>query len=297
MCILQDPDTLHVILPYFNYCGFDSRRTLFIQFIDRLQRVSGITLTVVEVGEDLPRLKVKNHIRLKQKNFVWIKENLINIGISSLPDNWRNVAWIDADISFVNSNWVKETKAELRRNDIVQMFQSAINLGPDGETIKVDKGFAYMYKTVPYVTSDKYGHWHPGYAWAMTHRAWNKMGKLIEWAILGSADRHMAMAWIGKAHDSYPGGIHPSYKALIEKYQEDCKGVKISYVSGTILHHWHGSLENRRYKQRWTILVDNKFDPLRDVGIDDFGMLCLTNSGRRLELELIKYFQGRKEDS
>ena len=60
---------------------------------------------------------------------------------------------------------------------------------------------------------------------------------------------------------------------------------------------WHGSLENRKYKERWSILTDNKFDPLVDIGLTDEGTLRLTPQGQRLEKDLKKYFLERKEDS
>ena len=162
-----------------------------------------------------------------------------------------------------------------------------------------DKSFGYMHSQsgTRYSVTDKYGFWHPGYAWACSRAAWKKMGGLIDWAILGSADRHMALAWIGKCQLSYPGNIHENYKRLIEDFQHECDGFKIGNINGTIIHEWHGSLENRKYKERWSILTDNKFDPLVDIGLTEEGTLRLTPQGQRLEKELKKYFLERKEDS
>jgi hypothetical protein len=122
------------------------------------------------------------------------------------------------------------------------------------------------------------------------------MDGLIDWAILGSGDRHMAMAWAGRVLQSAPGNIHPNYKALLEEYQNMCMGLRISWVPGTILHHWHGSLENRRYRERWDIITKNNFDPFEDL---DTSTECvrLSASGLRLEKEIYNYFLERKEDS
>lgn len=226
-----------------------------------------------------------------------MKENLINFAVERLPDTWEYMAWIDADITFANARWVKDTLNALRSNDVVQLFQSAVNFGPEGETIKLDTGFMYAYKSGrQYSKTNKYGHWHPGYAWACTHSAYQRMDRLVEWAILGSADRHMAMALIGKVQDSYPGGVQPSYKALLELFQEKCRGLRVSYINGTILHHWHGSLQNRKYVERWQVLVNNHFDPLVDVGKSNDGLIRLTPVGARFEQHLIDYFIGRDED-
>lgn len=297
MCF-EDPDALYIILPYFNYCKFKNRLKLFIDFVNRIYNIRKIQIVIVEAGNDLPSLPVYKHIRLQPHDHVWIKENLINLAIEQIPDTWKYVAWIDADITFLNNRWVQDTIKTLKQSDIVQMFQSAVNLGPTGEVIKVDKGFGYMHATgIKYTKTDKYGFWHPGYAWACTRRAYDRMGSLIDWAILGSADRHMALAWINHVEDSYPGNIHPSYKAMLQEYQERCRSMKISYVTGTILHHWHGSLENRKYRERWNILSSLKFNPFEDVGFNNQGLIQLTTSGQRLESELKKYFLERREDA
>jgi len=296
-----DSEPLYVILPYFNYCGFKTRYRLFCEFVIRNRNLPGVKLVVVEaLGKTpLPQLPAWKHIKVDVNSTVWIKENLINIAASKLPSDWVYLAWVDADIHFLNENWVGETKEALEFYDVVQLFQSAINLGPFGETIKVDKSFGYMYSrsSTPYTPNDKYGFWHPGYAWACTRTAWKKMGGLIDWAILGSADRHMALAWIQKGDLSRPGIINQNYKNLIQDFQKECKGFRLGNINGTIIHEWHGSLENRKYKERWQVLTENKFDPLYDIGLDEKGVLQLTNLGRRLEKDLKSYFYERREDS
>jgi hypothetical protein len=291
-------DPLYVILPYFNYCGFKKRRTLFIDFVRRISPNPCIKIVVIELGNDLPRLPVHIHNRVTPGKHIWIKENLVNVAVDMLPDTWKYMAWIDADITFLNRNWSRDTIKELKTNDVVQMFQTAVNLGPDGEAIKLDTSFLHRYLSGDtYSKTDKYGHWHPGYAWACTSKAWTQLGGLVDWAILGSGDRHLAMALIGKVHDSYHGGVHENYKLLLNAYQSRCHGLRLGCVKGSILHHWHGSLKNRKYRERWLILVTYKYDPLIDIGLNKQGVLRLTKEGSRLEHPLAEYFIGREEDS
>ena len=291
-------DVLYVVLPYFNYCGFKRRQELFIKFVHEIQNVKGIRVVVSELlgPAPLPKLPVWKHIKNRSDTPVWMKEKLINVGIKMLPDDWKYVAWIDADITFLNPDWVQDTVEALQTNDIVQMFRTAVNLGPNNEAIKIDKGFGYMHADsgTPYIKTDKYGHWHPGYAWACTRKAFRVMGRsLLDWAILGSGDRHMAMAWIGRVLDSCPGNIHMSYKVMLMEYQYKCQNFKVSYVPGTILHHWHGRFEDRKYKERWNVLVQHAFNPIEDITMS----LRLTPSGKRMEKDLKDYFEGRREDS
>ena len=299
--IRQRPDTLYVVLPYFNFCGFKRRRELFIQFVERYTKTPGLRLVVVEAMGPAPlgRLSVHEHIRLTSDSRVWLKENLINTGVKSLPNDWKYVAWIDADLEFLNSNWVQDTIKELQDADMVQMWHTAVNLGTHEEALKIDKSFAYMFvgSGTPWTPSDKYGFWHPGYAWACTRHAFTKMGGLPDWAILGSGDRHMAMSLAGLAQQSCPGTIHENYKMMLRIYERGLKNFKVSWVDGTIIHFWHGSFADRRYRERWDILIKNAFDPFDDIGYTDEGLVQLTEKGRRFEKFLDDYFIGRKEDS
>lgn len=297
----KESDVLYVILPYFNFSNFSRRRELFVEFINRISFVKEVRVVVCEaIGPSrLPQsLDVFKHHNIDTDCRVWLKENLVNIGIKALPKDWKYVAWIDADIEFLNGNWVRETILELQVFDVVQMFQTCVNLGSCHEAIKIDKGFGYMHKDskTPYTKTDRYGFWHPGYAWGCTRRAWMKMNGLLDWAILGSGDRHMALALIGRVLDSAPGNIHQNYKKLLEKFQADCKGMKLSYVKGTILHFWHGRFEDRKYRERWDILTKLAYDPLSDVGLTNTGLLQMTRRGLRFQDAIDEYFLGRKED-
>jgi hypothetical protein len=272
-----------------------------VDFVLRNKITQGIRIVVVEANgpAPLPSLPVWKHITLESKDTLWIKESLINIAVKGLPRDWKYVAWVDADIHFLNQNWVEDTKEALEFLDVVHLFHTAVNLGARGETIKVDKSFGYMYSQsgTPHSSSDKYGFWHPGYGWACTRKAWDKMKGLIDWAILGSADRHMALAWIGKGDMSRPGNIHENYKNLIRDFESECRGFRLGNINGTILHEWHGSLEDRKYRERWSILTDNNFDPLVDIGITKNGLIMFTKTGKRLEKDIQKYFIERREDS
>ena len=302
-CCRSTPDPLYVVLPYFNFCGFKRRRSLFIEFVNRIVKTQGIRIVVSEaLGPDpLPDvMPVWRHLKLQTTHPVWIKENLVNLAVTEFPEDWKYMAWVDADLTFLNVNWVQDTLSELQSSyDIVQLFQTAVNLGPTGESLKIDKGFGYMHRDsrTPYTKTDRYGFWHPGYGWACTRKAFEQMNGLIDWAIMGSGDRHMALAWIGRVKDSAPGTIHANYMTLLEDYQRACKGLKVSYVPGTILHHWHGRFEDRRYKERWEILTKNSFDPCLDISVSNSGVTCLTRRGLRLTKELQEYFTGRREDS
>lgn len=297
---------LYVILPYFNYCSFQRRKQLFVEFVERIRHEPKVRIVVSEAVKKGGRFQlpatmegVYLHLRSEVDNYMWIKENLINFAVHMLPSAWQYMAWVDADITFLNTNWVQDTIDELKRNDVIQMFHTCVNLGPDGEAIKLDNSFMYMHlcSGKPYHPLAKYGFFHPGYAWAMNRRAYFVLGGLVDFGILGSGDRHMALALIGMVHHSHPGNIHENYKNKLLDYQKRAYGMKLGYVKGTILHHWHGRLADRRYRERWDIIVKGKFDPCTDIVKGYDGLWKFTDSGKRLEAQIQDYFVGRQEDN
>lgn len=301
-----DDEYLYVVLPYFNYCGFKRRRELFEEFVKRIKDIPKVRIVISEAREasqpyDLStdHVGVYMHVRIVTQNRIWIKENLINLAVKRLPSTWKYMAWIDADITFMNDKWVDDTIVKLQTHDVVQLYQACVNMGPNGESMKLDQSFCYMYQDSgkPYHKTAKYGFWHPGYAWACNRRAYDQMQGLVDFGILGSGDRHMALALIGLVEYSYPGGIHYNYVKLLKEYEQRCKGLEISYIPGTIMHHWHGRLADRKYQERWNILTKNRYDPLVDIQRSEHGVVQLSVNGERLHNDLCAYFLGRQEDN
>lgn len=297
---------LYLVIPYFNFCKFESRKRLLLDFIHRIRHIKQLRIVLVECRlEDtdyqLPYFHdIFMHVRCTTKYQLWLKENLINIGIYHMPKTWRYVAWVDADLTFVNDRWVEDTISELNKYDVVQMFQKALFMGPNSEVQKEDRGFAYMFKESgrPYTKTYKYGFWHPGFAWACTRGAYRQMKRLIDWGILGSGDHHMALALIGKVEQSHPGGIHANYARRLAEFQKRCHGLRLGYVRGVILHHYHGRIEDRKYRERWDILTKNAYDPDSDITINNIGLVQFTLKGRdRLHASMMEYFVGRREDA
>lgn len=308
---IVEPDSytgehLYVILPYFNYCCFLKRKELFTNFVKKYKNTLGIRIVIVEgivkdQAEQLPDLSsdVFMHITIPLEDRIWIKENLINLAIKRIPVEWKYVSWIDADITFLNKNWASDTLTLLQKCDIVQLFHSAVNMGPDGESIKVEQGFVYMAKKSgeEFNRTSRYSVWHPGFGWACTRETYDKIGGLLDIAILGSGDRHMALSLIGKADASYPGNIGLSYQDKVLSFQQRCAGLVTDYVKGTILHHFHGSIANRKYVDRWKILTDNLYNVKNDVYYTDDGVISLTEKGKRMQPEMDTYFLERNEDA
>lgn len=294
---------LYVIAVISNPCRYRSRYELYRKFARHVTD-SGARLLTVEAafGDRAFEVTESNrpdHVQLRTDHEVWHKENLINIGISRLPSDWKYVAWVDADVSFARPDWAEETVAQLQHHPIVQMFSVAHDLSASFEPFQVHRGFGYSYQN-KLKGGNSYEFWHPGFAWAATREAINGLGQLMDWAVLGAADHHMALALIGEVHKSMPDGLAKSYWERARQWQEraeQCVKRNLGFVEGLLLHHWHGKKRDRRYVERWSILQRNGFDPELDLKRDWQGLFQLTDRNPRLRDELRHYFRARNEDS
>jgi hypothetical protein len=185
------------------------------------------------------------------------------------------------------------------------MWSHAIDLGPNQELMNSQMSFMYAYwnKIEVKGSSSYLMGGHPGYAWAARREALNRLGGLIDFAALGSADRHMACALVGRVQESVHGDMHPVYHKWLRVWQERAEMYvrrNVGYVPGTIRHLWHGKKKDRGYGSRWRVLVDHQFNPETDIKRDVSGLWQLVSETPRqisMRDEFRRYFYARREDS
>ncbi len=297
-------DLLHVVTAISNPIGWESRIRLYRAFEQHMLE-SGVRLTTVECAYgDQPFVLAErsgvSHVRVRAKSLVWTKENLINIGISRLPQDWRYVAWLDADVAFRRQNWASETVRALQQYDVVQPWTDCYDLGPRDEHMLAHRSFCRQWTDGEPIGPGPYRFAHPGYAWAATRVALDHLGGLLDTAALGAADHHMALALVGRANQSLPGNLQPGYIRPIMEWQSRANrhiAGNIGSIPGTIEHFWHGAKERRRYVDRWQILVRNQFDPFTDLKRNVWGVFELAGNKPRLRRDIDTYMRQRDEDS
>ncbi len=299
-------EPLHVVTMISNPVRYASRYALYREFRARLE-AAGVRLMTAEIafGDRPFAITAPGDpwaVQLRTIDELWHKENAINIAISRLPSDWKYVAWIDADVSFVRPDWAEETVHRLQHHHVVQMFDHAIDLGPEMQTVQTHSSFVGNYlRGAP--RGRRYEHWHPGYAWAATREAIDMMGGLLDWAILGAADHHMAVCMIGGLGEDYctpTSRLSPRYVRKLQVWQErSVASLKrdIGVVPGTLLHYWHGKKKDRRYGDRWQILTRNSYDPDAHLRRDWQGLWQLADDAWKLRDDIRGYFRARNEDS
>ena len=124
-----------------------------------------------------------------------------------------------------------------------------------------------------------------------------KIKVLFEYSILGAGDNNMLHCWMGDGLKSINPNVTDAYKSSIIELQEFTKNIRFGYVPGVIRHYFHGSKANRKYSERWKILVDHHFNPYEHLATDEKGVLIpSTKCPPKLLEDILTYFKERNED-
>ncbi len=310
--------TLYVVCAVSNPIRWASRIALARAAIVDWLKEPNVHVTVVECAygaraydlTDLASSRV-NHVPVRATTMAWSKENLLNIGIAHLPHSAEFVGTFDADITFRKTGWATEALHELQLYPVIQPWKTAYDLGPNDAHLSSFSSFAYSYHTgrpvVPrfdpktmHLTNSPYAYPHPGYCWAWQLSILGRIGGLFELGGCGAGDHHMALALIGKVDSSIPKGVNADYIKLLRVWENRALSQvnrKIGFASQTIEHPFHGAKGNRRYNDRWFMMLEQQFDPLTDLKKNQYGVLEWAGNKPNLERLWDNYLRDRQEDA
>lgn len=319
-----------VITVLSNPIRYKRRYELYWRFAE-MCRHAGVNLITVEQAFGNRQFMItennnKYHLQVRSVEELWHKENLINLGVKHACSVWpgqvREVAWVDADCRSARTpkDWFEETWHQLQHYQFVQMWEQLIDLDINHNVIGLPQpGFMANYlkygtpnpeefhkiennndANYPY-SSKIFG--RPGLAWAANIDAWNQVGGLIDFSILGAGDWYMAHGLVGTlntARSEYADG--PYMKKLLQWQDKAQRWIKrdVGYVSGLVYHDFHGRKALRQYGSRGKILSEGLYNPDIDIKYDAQGMLQLeTWDDRQIKMrdQIRGYFRARNEDS
>jgi len=295
---------LNVIVVISNPCLYARRYQLFNQFINRMNEDDNVELYVVEMAYNDQKFIVTKsnnpkHLQIRTATPLWHKENMINLAVKNLlPKNYKAFAWIDADIEFESNTWSLDTLKILNGyKDVVQIFSHVVDMDKDETTLNIFNSFGYSYAKNKQYTSKGLDYWHPGFAWAITRKAYERIGKLYDVGVLGSGDNIMAFALINKSKHYVNGKYSDDYNNSMLEFQEKAKTLRLGYVPGVIRHYYHGKKKNRHYIERTTILANYQYSPIKDITYDKDGIIIPSeNFSNSFKEDILRYFWERKED-
>lgn len=261
-----------IISCYFNPQNSPYRLKAFNKFYDSIKHLNHRIIECV-IGDSEPQLKESKYIkRVYTQSLLWHKETLLNKVISELPEKFKYVFWVDADILFTNKNWLVEGAEELKTKNMIQPFEYCIHLEkdqyepdfnvgrpkvaylPNDVNKRVWRSFCATRVNYPNLwQQENYNnHGHVGFAWG-ARRDILEYAPLYEKALIGGADHIMAHAATGQIPCSC---IQKSFTDNIDEVNEWSKDFysvvrgNIGFVKGDVYHIWHGDIEKRQYLKR-----------------------------------------------
>src|ERR1043166_1288871 len=306
-----DLSRFYVVTVISNPVRYETRYRLYWRFKDMCEAAGVKLITVEQSFGHRPFMVTRPgnpyHVQINSVEELWLKENMINIGIrraAKLDPTRRSSDLIDADCrpTRVPRDWFEETWHQLQHHEFVQMWEWMLDIdrhfnpmgpsqpsfmanyikygAPDVERIREIKARElltdYCYPCGTRTKSSTFG--RPGLAWAANVDALSKLGGLIDYSILGAGDWYMAHGLVGSMGAvASQISTAPYIKKLFYWQTLAERWIKrdVGYVSGLVYHDFHGPKTKRKYTSRSEILIRNKYNPDIDIKYDAFGQLQL----------------------
>lgn len=265
-----------------------------------------------------------HHVRIRGDDEFWHKENLQNLGwvrAMELDPKIREVMFCDADLRPMHHPraWFEECWHTVQHYVAAQCFEYIMNLDWESNPLTGPRrSFMGSYcrgaRKMPVFrgqgldqsknSEDSGAFWlgSPGGAWIWRHDALMQVGGLLDTPILGSADWHMAQGLLGFLEPVEGEHWHQDYAQSLYNWQERAlRWIKkdVGFVPGGVLHDNHGPQMYRYYVNRKMILVENEFQPTKDLKRGPNGLYQLeTWDPRQINMrdDVRDYFRARMED-
>lgn len=231
-------------------------------------------------------------IRGTSDNVMWQKERLLNLLVERLPVEYQYICWIDADIIFLDPDWVAKTRSALDRYMIVQMWDEWHCIGGDGKVVETltsigDGARRFISRKA----------WSPGGALAGRRSVF----PLYDRHIVGSGDALCMEGWLAMKYSQtmykYTDSMRDDFMLWSADAFAKVQG-NIGSMKYDIMHMFHGSRQDRQYIDRWSPVIDAGFDPTKHVCVDDQGLLKWTKDApKQLQIWVKNYFASRLEDT
>ena len=301
------------ITSYFNPVRYRRRHLNYKIFRKHLK----IPLVAVELTYDedfeLQEGDADILVRVRGGAMLWQKERLLNVALQALPKCCKKVAWLDCDIIFCDDDWVESANRLLDGVKLVQLFKHVNFLPPYWDaacpTTEVEfstTSAAYALSSgVPvadyleYCFSRRAGAYSNGFAWGARRELLDRHG-FYDACIIGGGDSAMvfgAHRYFVELMDRHHMNEHQRnrYRTWAQPFYDSVQG-NTPALDGDILHLWHGNVADRATRTRHETLQRFRFDPFKDVAIQENGSWGWNTDKPELHDYVRNYFFSRRED-
>lgn len=294
--------SISLILAFFSPCDYTLPKRHLAQTLEWVSRQvrDGVTATIAQVVRPGQRPQpvpgnIESHV-YETLSVLFYKENLWSVTAEKAPHD--KLLFLDTDVFFSHPEIVDMTEKHLDECDVMQPFEESVWLGKDAKAFQARKcsAFAIANKIEPAPA-----YYHPGFAWAMTRSAFNRLSGFYERHPFGGGDVAFSYAvdpqWVGASVPHYlpidaQYWTSPSYRA----YQKNgtSLGLKVSYLPGvTCTHRWHGEVKDRQYVSRGSHFA---IEPGTEYPLSRRPDGLLEWASQEISDKVRNYFITRKED-
>jgi len=266
---------------YYNPCKYKSKKYNYLKFRKDIedQNLELITLEISNTDD----YEIHDSYKFKGDPFLWQKEFLLSKALDIFP-NEEKFTWLDCDIIFENKKWHEGLENKLEDYDVIQLFEDVNFLRKNKTIEKKFKSCIFEYHNNDMFKRGYPNQGHPGFAWAAKRKYVNFYKKNFSF----SGDVVFCSSLI---KDFW---IINSWKIPF-KLKEDIldwcvlnnSNLKLTNLSGSINHLYHGSWKDRQYPSRVSII--NKY---KEIEVDDF----LKCKNEKVRLDFINFMKKRHED-
>ncbi len=248
-----------------------------IAFQKFFRSIKHLNFRIIEclIGKNArPQLPDHPHItRIYADDLIWHKETLLNIAVTALPQEFKYIFIIDADVLFTNSSWMVDGVKALQKAKAIQPFEFCVHLEKNKLAPSFDvashestandpkKRHPLMWRSfssnvannLPCSQDTCYdAHGHVGFAWGFQRQVLEEC-PLFEKALIGGADHILAHAAAGQEpHECIVKSFTANLDEVLDwskKFHAATNG-ELGYAPGYLFHIWHGELAARQYLKR-----------------------------------------------
>ena len=321
----MNEDILYVITVISNPCQNQIKVKYYTEFTQRLEVFPKIRLITVELTYlGLPFILTQPHfepynIQMRIQSPLNLKYNLMNYVISILPNEAEYIAWIDYNIEFLNENWVDELVDCLKSHNYIKLYKDCLFVNKDANIIgstssliknkKNTKGYSEYEKIL---NLDKIS----GTGWAARKDFITSIGGFLDLCITNENDEIISGCLEGRIEEIIPMNIGQEMKEILKEWQksivmnnknEDLKVLnnvvkkyiieveiespsKNNQIKSTNKNKNEITLNKYKKSDGWNLLIDNHFNPLRDLVRDEKNIYNLRKEREKMYSNFKEYY-------
>lgn len=238
----------------------------------------------------------ENIFHYHSDDFIFYKENLINLVEKKIGPTFTKLCIIDSDIIFKDPDWYDKLSILLDHCDVCQPFEYVSLLNDDLTIHSKNKSFC----------SNHTKNGHTGYSWAFKRYIFHQV-KLPDFCIIGNGNMlfskmiHLLINKVNYNTFVFCG----KFRYLNKEFRNYMRNINlselnISFLKIDIVHLYHGNYNNRLSHERHDALnnlLNNNNISLTDViCYNSEGIICFNEKNKNLlNSLLISYFTYRNK--